>query len=131
MSYYFTRSLEGSFSAVKEKVLEALKKEGFGVITEVDLQATFKKKLNVDFYKYEILGACNPNYAYAALKAEAQIGLPLPCNLIIQQQTEGGVVEISAINPAVSMRSVENPQLESIANEVQSVLKKVIESLRL
>jgi uncharacterized protein (DUF302 family) len=129
MNYYFTKSLIGSFSEIKEKTIEALKMEGFGVLTEIDVQATLKKKLDVDLYKYEILGACNPHLAYQALLTEDKIGTMLPCNVILQQKKEGGPIEISAIDPMASMIAIENEKIKPIALEVQSKLKQVIASL--
>lgn len=127
MNYCFTKSMNESFDSTREKVIEALKKEGFGVLTEIDVQATLKKKLDVDFYKYQILGACNPKMAYQALQAEDKIGTMLPCNVILQQKTEGAPVEVSAIDSVASMASVQNPKLQPIAQEVQQMLKRVIE----
>lgn len=129
MSYYFSKSIEGAFPEVKERVIEALKKEGFGVLTEIDVQATFKKKLDVDLYKYEILGACNPHFAYQAVQAEDKIGTMLPCNVILQQKKTNGVVEVSAIDPIASMQAIQNDKLAPVAQEVQAKLKKVIDSL--
>lgn len=129
MGYCFSKTLNNSFQDAKTKTIEALKQEGFGVLTEIDVQATLKKKLNVDFYKYEILGACNPAAAYEALKAEDKIGTMLPCNVIIQQKSDGGPVEVSAIDPVASMMAIENNQLSSVAKDVQSKLKRVIDSL--
>lgn len=119
--------MNDSFDQTKAKVIEALKKEGFGVLTEIDVQATLKKKLDVDFYKYQILGACNPKMAYQALQAEEKIGTMLPCNVILQQKSEGSPVEVSAIDSVASMASVQNPKLQPIAQEVQKMLKRVIE----
>lgn len=130
VSYYYTNFLECSFSAAKEKAIEALKKEGFGVLTEIDVQATLKKKLDVDFYKYEILGACNPDFAYQALQAEDKVCIMLPCNIILQQKKEAGSVEISAVDPLASMDSIGNEKLAPIATEVQKKLRRVIDSLR-
>lgn len=127
MNYCFTKFVNDSFENTREKVIEALKKEGFGVLTEIDVQATLKKKLDVDFYKYQILGACNPKMAYQALQAEEKIGTMLPCNVILQQKSEGGPVEVSAIDSVASMASVQNPKLQPIAQEVQQMLKRVIE----
>jgi len=129
MTYFITKTLKDTFSQAKEKIIEALKKEGFGILTEIDVQATLKKKLDVDFYKYEILGACNPSFAYKALELEDKIGVMLPCNVIIQQKNENSSVEVSAINPEVSMKAVNNQKLELVAGEVQSRLAKVIENL--
>ena len=108
-----------------EKVTEELKKEGFGVLTEIDVKETLKKKLNVDFRKYRILGACNPPFAYQALQSEEQIGLMLPCNVVVYDANNGRTV-VAAIDPVASMQAVHNPKLEEIASEVQRRLKRVI-----
>lgn len=128
MSYYFNKIVDMSFDDTIVKVAEELKKEGFGVLTEIDVKEALKKKLDVNFRKYRILGACNPKYAYKALQAEDKIGTMLPCNVIVQE-TEDGTVEIAAIDPVASMQSVENESLGEIAQIVQSKLKKVIETL--
>ena len=128
MSYYFNKTLQTGFEDAVTKVTEALKTEGFGVLTDIDIQATLKKKLNVDFRKYKILGVCNPTFAYKALVVEDKIGLMLPCNVVVQE-TSKGHVEISAINPVESMMAIENVNLNYIADEVQMKLKKVIASL--
>jgi len=117
MSFYFNKTLKISFDDAIVKVTEALKNEDFGVLTEIDVQATLKKKLDVDFRKYKILGACNPPFAYKALQAEDKIGLMLPCNVIIQETSDGSV-EIAAINPLESMKAVKNEKLADIAAEV-------------
>ncbi len=127
MKYYFSKKLNIPFNEALIRVTDELKKEGFGILTEIDVQAAMKKKLNVDFRKYQILGACNPPFAHKALEAEDKIGTMLPCNVIVQE-TEGGV-EVAAIDPVASMQAVENPALEGIASEVQRLLKKVIDSL--
>jgi len=128
MKYYHEKTLENiSFEEAVQKVTEALKKEGFGILTEIDLKATLKKKLDVDFKPYKILGACNPPFAYKALIAEEKIGTMLPCNVIVQQKKDG--IEIAAVDPVASMQTVENKNLESIALEIQSKLKTVIENL--
>ena len=127
MKYYFSKKLNITFNEALIRVTDELKKEGFGILTEIDVQAAMKKKLNVDFRKYQILGACNPPFAHKALEAEDKIGTMLPCNVIVQE-TEGGV-EVAAIDPVASMQAVENPALEGIASEVQGMLKKVIDSL--
>lgn len=111
-----------------EKVTEALKEEGFGVLTEIDVSATLKKKLDVDFPKYRILGACNPPYAFKALSAEEQIGLMLPCNVIVYVDGEGRTA-VAAIDPIASMMAVENPTLGELAREIKSKLERVIKSL--
>lgn len=129
MSYYFNTSLPGtSFDEAIEKVTNALKQVGFGILTEIDVQDTLKKKIDVDFKKYKILGACNPHFAYKALSNEDKIGLMLPCNVVVEEN-EDGSVEISAVDPIASMGAVENDALGSIANEVREKLKSVIENL--
>jgi uncharacterized protein (DUF302 family) len=128
MSYFNSKTVEGSFEEVLVKVAEELKKEGFGVLTEIDVKETLKKKLDVDFGKYKILGACNPPFAYKALKAEPNIGVLLPCNTVVRELT-GGKVEVSVVNPLVSMSNVNNSGLESIAAEVSEKLKKVLDNL--
>lgn len=125
MSYYFSKTIAGNFNDAIEKVTEALKAEGFGILTEIDIKATLKKKLDVDMYNYKILGACNPTFAYKALQAEDKIGTMLPCNVIVQEKT-AGKIEVSAIDPAASMQAVENIGLNEIAAEVSAKLKKVI-----
>ncbi len=127
MSYCFSKKLNLSMDEAIAKVTEELKKDGFGVLTEIDVRATLKKKLDVDFRPYMILGACNPSYAYQALQAEDKIGTMLPCNVIVQEADEG--VEVSAIDPIASMSAVNNPELGGIAEQVQSLLKQVIERL--
>lgn len=128
MEYSFNKTLDMSFEDAISKVTEELKKEGFGILTDIDVQATLKKKLDVDFKKYRILGACNPPFAYKALQAESRIGTMLPCNVIVQE-TEQGKIEVSAIDPIASMQAIENPGLRDIAVQVRNKLKKVIESL--
>jgi uncharacterized protein (DUF302 family) len=128
MQYSFNKIMNCSFEEAITRVTEALKKEGFGVLTEIDVQKTLKKKLDVDFRKYKILGACNPNYAYRALQLESRIGTMLPCNVIIQE-TESGEVEVAAIDPIASMQSIDNPDLHDMADQVQAKLKKVVQSL--
>jgi uncharacterized protein (DUF302 family) len=128
MSYYLSKTLETPFEAAIEKVTEALKKEGFGVLTEIDMQATMKKKLDVDIQKYRILGACNPPLAYQAIQAEDKIGLMLPCNVIVQEVAGGGT-EVAAIDPVASMQAVNNPKLGEVGVQVRDKLKRVIDSL--
>jgi uncharacterized protein (DUF302 family) len=127
MQYYFNKIVEMTFEETIDKVTEELKEEGFGVLTEIDVKAALKKKIDVDFRKYRILGACNPSYAYKALLAEDKIGTMLPCNVIVQEK-EDGRVEVAAIDPIASMQAVENESLGGIAVEIQSKLKKVIEN---
>ena len=129
MNYHFTKKLTGrSFDEAVEKVTEELKSEGFGVLTEIDVKETLKKKIDVDFRKYKILGACNPHFAHEALKAEPHIGVFLPCNVIVQEIGQNEV-EVSAVDPIASMSSVENEGLSGIAGEVRSKLQKVIEKV--
>lgn len=127
MSYYFSKTLGVTFDEAIARVTDELKKEGFGVLTEIDVKETLKKKLNVDFHRYKILGACNPPFAYQALQAEDKIGTMLPCNVIVHETTGG--VEVAAIDPIVAMAAVLNPKLAEVAKQVQAKLKKVIESL--
>lgn len=128
MKYYFNKTIKGTFEEVIEKVTEGLKEEGFGILTEIDVTATLRKKLDVDFKKYRILGACNPPYAHKALLAEDKIGTMLPCNVIVQE-IEEGLIEIAAVNPMASMQAVNNKQLMEIADEITAKLKNVIEKL--
>jgi len=128
MKYYFSKFIHTLFDAAVERVKEALKKEGFGVLTDIDVRATLKSKLGVDFPKYRILGACSPSHAYEALKRENKIGTMLPCNVIVLEIREGEV-EVAAIDPIASMQAVENPALIGIAQAVQQKLKSVVENL--
>ena len=128
MQYTFDKILDMSFDDAVDRVSDEPKKEGFGILTDIDVQMTLKNKLDVDFRKYRILGACNPSFAYKALQAERRIGTMLPCNVIVQE-TEQGKTEVSAIDPIVSMQSIENPELRDIANQVQAKLKKVVDNL--
>jgi uncharacterized protein (DUF302 family) len=128
MKYYFSKTIAGSFDNAIQKVTEALKDEGFGILTEIDIKATLKKKLDVDFYNYKILGACNPPFAYKALLAEDKIGTMLPCNVIVQERVQGQV-EVSAVDPVASMLSIENKDLHDIATEIRARLEKVIGQL--
>ena len=128
MKYYFNKSLEIPFDEAVSRVTEELKKEGFGILMEIDVKETLKKKLDVDFKKYKILGACNPHFAYQALQEEDKIGTMLPCNVIVQE-TEAGKVEVAAIDPMASMQAVQNPNLQSLAEQVQAKLRGVIAGL--
>ena len=128
MSYYFSKIVSEDFDKAIEKVTSKLKEEGFGVLTEIDVKATLKKKLDVDFKKYKILGACNPPFAYKALQSEDKIGIMLPCNVVVEENNDGKV-EVSAVDPVASMQAVKNESLGSIAEEVRSKLKKVIDQL--
>ena len=128
MSYHFSKTITASFDDAVARVTEALKKEGFGILTEIDVKETLKKKLDVDFHRYKILGACNPPYAYKALTLEDKIGTMLPCNVIVQER-EGGKVEVSAVDPVASMMSIKNEALGQVAEEVRALLRKVVDSL--
>lgn len=126
-SYGFTRKLEIPFAQAVELTTEALKKEGFGVLTEIDMKAKLKEKLGVDFQNYVILGACNPSFAYQALQEELDLGLLLPCNVIVYEQDEGSVV--AAIDAKKMMSVVENPKLETVSEMVNEKLQRAISSL--
>ena len=129
MDYYFLTQLKNStFANALLKTKEALQREGFGVLTEIDMKATLKNKLDVDFHNYKILGACNPSLAYEALNAEDKIGTMLPCNVILQEK-EHNFIEIAAVDPAASMKAVNNEVLIKIAETVREKLKKVIEKI--
>ena len=128
MSYYFSNVIKSDFEAAISKVTEELKKEGFGVLTNIDMKETLKKKLDVDIRKYKILGACNPQFAHQALLAESQIGTMLPCNVVVQER-ENGEVEISAVDPVASMMAIVNPGLVELAQQVSVKLKSVVENV--
>jgi uncharacterized protein (DUF302 family) len=129
MSYYINKTLSGiSFQEGIDRITESLKKEGFGILTEIDIKATLKKKLDVDFPNYRILGACNPPYAYKALQAEDKIGTMLPCNVIVQEKANGDI-EISAVDPIASMQAIQNENLGTLANEIRDKLKACIDAL--
>ncbi len=128
--YYFARTIQAPFEDTERRVREALRKEGFGVLTEIDVRATLKQKLDVDFRAYKILGACNPGFAHQALQSEDKIGTMLPCNVILQAVDGGeGGVEVAAVDPRASMQAVENESLGTIADEVRTRLRRVIDSL--
>lgn len=129
MSYYFNKVLKGkNFDKAIEQVTVELKKEGFGILTEIDVKETLKNKIDVDFKKYKILGACNPHFAYKALQSEDKLGIFLPCNVVVEEH-ESGEIEVSVVDPIVSMGAVENETLGNLALEVQQKLIKVIDSL--
>ena len=128
MSYYFSKTLRMPFERVIQHVTAALGEKGFGVLTAIDDKATMKKKLDVDFRPYTILGACNPQFAYNALQSEDKIGILLPCNVIVQEVAEGQV-EVAAVDPVASMKAVENPKLASVAGDVRDLLKQAIAGL--
>ena len=128
MSYYFSKTIDTDFDSAIVKVTAALQKEGFGILTEIDVKETFKKKLNIDFKKYRILGACNPHFAYEALQAENKIGTMLPCNVIVQEH-DSGKTEVSAVDPVASMMAVKNDTLAGTAAQVREKLRRVIENV--
>ncbi len=128
MGYVFRKTVAGSFDQAIARVSEELGKEGFGILTEIDVQTTLKKKLDVDFRKYRILGACNPTFAHRALQAEAHIGVMLPCNLIVQEYDDGRV-EVAAVDPIATMQAIDNAELADIAIQVRGKLRQVIDSL--
>lgn len=128
MSYYFNKVLNVTFDDAVTRVVEELKKEGFGILTEIDVRQTLKKKLNVDFRNYRILGACNPSFAYKALQAEEKIGTMLPCNVIVLETVDGNV-EVAAVDPVASMQAIQNEGLGDIASQVREKLKRVIDQL--
>ena len=128
MSYYFSKTVKGSFEEVLEKVTISLKNEGFGILTEIDVRETLKKKLDVDFGNYKILGACNPPFAYEALQAEDKIGTMLPCNVVVQEKGENDI-EVAAVDPIASMKAIENQELYGIAVQVQEKLKNIVHNL--
>src|SRR5665809_143595 len=128
MSYHFSKRLNVPFDQAVSRVTEALKREVFGVLTDIDWKATMKAKLGEDFRPYRILGACNPQLAHHALKLEDKIGTMLPCTVIVQHHTDGAV-ELSAVDPVASMQAIENPRLAEVANEVRAKLQRVINGL--
>lgn len=128
MSYYFSKTLPVSFDEAVRRSIEGLKQEGFGIITEIDVKETFKKKINVDFRNYRILGACNPTLAHEALQLEDKVGTMLPCNVVVQD-LGGGRTEVAAIDPVASMQAIENSALKRAAEQVGAKLKKFIEGL--
>jgi uncharacterized protein (DUF302 family) len=128
VGYYFAKTVNVSFDEAITRVTEELKKEGFGILTDIDVRATMKKKLDVEFRNYRILGACNPPFAHRALIAEDKIGTMLPCNVVVQEVAPG-VVEVAAVDPVASMAAVDNPNLGSVAAEVRSKLQRVVDSL--
>lgn len=129
MSYYFSKTIEAEFDKATELVVEALKAEGFGILTEINTQQVFKEKLNIDFKKYKILGACNPAIAHRALQHEDKIGTMLPCNVIVQELSKNKT-EVAAINPVASMLAVENENITKIAKEVKEKLQRAISTLK-
>ena len=128
MTYYFAKTLEMGFADVVRRATDALTEEGFGIITEIDIRQTLKKKLNVEFRDYRILGACNPALAYEALQIEDKVGTMLPCNVVVQD-LGGGRTEVAAIDPVASMQAIDNPRLKAAAERVRAKLEKVVAAL--
>jgi len=128
MSYYYSKTVKAQFDEAVSRVTDALKKEGFGILTDIDVKSTLKKKLDVDFRNYRILGACNPPFAYKALRAEDKIGTMLPCNVIVQEIGDGAV-EIAAVDPVASMKAIDNPALGEIAETIGGKLKTIVQNL--
>lgn len=128
MNYYMSKIVGGNFDKVIAKVTEELKKEGFGVLTEIDIKGTLKKKLDVDFRNYKILGACNPGYAHDALQTEDKVGTMLPCNVVVQE-IDDGKIEVAAVNPQASMMPIENAELKELASDVTQKLQGVIDGI--
>lgn len=128
MSYYFAKTLAVGFEEAVRRTVDALKQEGFGIITEIDVKDTLKKKIDVDFRNYRILGACNPALAHEALQLEDKVGTMLPCNVVVQD-IGGGRTEVAAIDPVASMQAIANPRLKQAAEQVGAKLKKVIDDL--
>lgn len=128
MSYYISTTLDATFDETIDRVTQLLATEGFGILTEIDVRETLKRKLDVDFRPYRILGACNPSFAYEALQHEERIGAMLPCNVIVRQ-TSDGRVEVAAVDPIASMQAVDNPALADLAEQVRAKLAAVVEAL--
>jgi len=128
MKYYFQETTNYSFEKAVERVTEELKKEGFGIVAEIDMQKTLQEKINVDFRKYKILEACNPVFAHKSLQAEENIGIMLPCNIVVQENNLNKIV-VAVVNPVSAMQGVNNPKMDDIARQIQHKLKKVINNL--
>lgn len=128
MAYYFNKTVNGDFDGVVERTIAAMKEEGFGVLTDIDVKATLYKKLAVDFRKYRILGTCNPPFAFQALQAEDKIGILLPCNVIVQELEEG-VQEVAVVNPLEAMASVKNEALGPIAMQVEKKMRAALDKI--
>jgi len=128
MKYYISKKIDATFEQAVDRVKESLAIEGFGILSEINMHEKLKEKLNVDFRRYIILGACNPSYAYKALQNEDKIGILLPCNVIVQELKKN-TIEVAVVDPMASMMAVENPQLADIAQEIKVKLERVIESL--
>ena len=127
MNYYYSKTIRAEFDDAVSGIKQALKDEGFGILTEIDVRDTLKKKLDVEFRNYRILGACNPPFAYKALQAEDKIGTMLPCNVVVQERADGRV-ELAAIDPVAAMQAIGNPELREIAEAIGQKLKKIIQN---
>jgi len=127
MTYYFSKTVGVGFDEAVSRIKQALKEEGFGILTEIDVKDTLKKKLDVNFRNYRILGTCNPPFAYKALQAEDKVGTMLPCNVILQE-TSDGAVEVAAIDPVASMQAIDNPALRDVAETIGQKLKSIIQN---
>ena len=128
MTYYFSKTLPIGFDEAVQRTVDALRREGFGIITEIDVKQTLKAKIGIDFRNYRVLGACNPKLAHEALQLEDKIGTMLPCNVVVQE-VGSNRTEIAAIDPVASMQAVDNPRLKQAAERVQALLRKVVEAL--
>jgi uncharacterized protein (DUF302 family) len=128
MSYYLGKVLPIAFDEAVTRTMDALKKEGFGVLTEIDVKETLKKKIGVDFPSYRILGACNPALAYEALKLESKVGTMLPCNVVVRD-AGNGQTEVAAVDPVASMQAIDNPELKRAAEQVRAKLERVVAAL--
>jgi uncharacterized protein (DUF302 family) len=127
MTYYYSKTVKSGFDEAVDRITQALKTEGFGILTEIDVKNTLKKKLDVDFKNYRILGACNPPFAYKALQAEDKVGTMLPCNVIVQETADGDV-EIAAVDPLASMKAIDNPALREIAETIGQKLQRAVQN---
>lgn len=128
MKYYISKTVSMSYDEAIEKTTAALKEQGFGVLTEIDMQGTLKKKLGVDFHKYQVLGACNPNFAHQALQVEDKVGVLLPCNVVVQEKEEGSV-EIAAMDPVSALGIIENSEMDAIAKQVRDAVSKALNAV--
>lgn len=128
MPYHYSRTVDLAFERAVDATVESLKEQGFGVLTDIDVEATLKNKLGVDFRPYRILGACNPKMAHRALEMEDKIGTMLPCNVIVQELDDGRV-EVAAVDPVESMRAIENPRLQEVAQQVRGLLVAAVDGV--
>jgi len=129
MSYYFSKKLVSSFEEAETKIIDELKKNGFGILTEINVKETLKKKIDVDFRKYKILGACNPQFAYEALKTEDKIGVLFPCSVVIQELDNPAEVEVAIMNPLEAMKSIGKPEMLNFAEQIAQKLQSALSNL--